>query len=383
MIQNKKCIMIIAGETSGDQHGAKLVDKMLAKDPELFFCGMGGEALKAAGVKDIIDSSKISIVGITEIFSKLFDIIKNFFRAKRLLKNFRPHLLILIDFPEFNLALAKTAKKLGIPILYYISPQIWAWRSKRVKKIKRLVDHIAVILPFEEEFYRNNNVPVTYVGHPLLDTDQKFDAEIEEDRIIIGLVPGSREKEITNHLPVMLKAASMIHKNNKKIELSYAMAPGLDQGNILKIIRENADDLKIEIVTDGIEKVLKKSTLVIAGSGTATLQTALFGVPMIIIYKMSGITYMLAKALIKIENISLVNLIAGEKIVPELIQEKAVPESIAAEAEKILNNHSEAAKIREKLLSLGRLMGEKGASEKVAEIAFGMMRRERSPADLI
>ncbi len=368
-----KNIMIMAGETSGDMHGAKLVKAMLAKNPKLNFYGMGLKALKNAGVKNIIDASQISIVGIVEIFSKIFQIIKTYRKAKKLLKEIRPNLLILIDFPEFNLALAKTAKKLGIPVLYYISPQIWAWRSGRVKKIKKLVNHIAVILPFEEKFYKKHNVPATYVGHPLLDTNKKFTNKIEEKIITIGLIPGSREKEITNNLPAILKAAEIIGKKNKSIKFIYAMAPGLNINNISTLIKENTKTIKIQIEKSGIEKVLEKSNFVIAGSGTATLQTALFSVPMVVIYKTSKISYNIAKKLINVDYISLVNLIAGEKIVPELIQDKATPYNIATEAEKILNNPQRLQKTKEKLLSLQKLMGEKGASQKVSKIAFEIM----------
>jgi len=194
-------VAIIAGEASGDQHGAKLVRAMQKKQPELFFCGIGGPALRQAGVRIVVDAAELTVVGITEVFSKIPDILKGMGIIKKLLKSLKPDLLILIDFPDFNLHVAAGAKKLGIPVLYYISPQIWAWRRGRGKRIGKLVDHMAVILPFEDKFYQEFDVPVTFVGHPLLDdalpsVGQALKVGIQVPPVI-GLVPGSRENEVT------------------------------------------------------------------------------------------------------------------------------------------------------------------------------------------
>jgi len=209
ILPKQKCIMIIAGEASGDLHGSNLVRALRKKKNPLFFCGIGGTAMKNAGVKILVDASEISVVGGTEILSKVPSILKGLSVAKNLLKYLRPDLLVLIDFPDFNIHIGGAAKKLGIPVLYYISPQIWAWRSGRVKKIKERVDHMAVILPFEENFYREHDVPVTYVGHPLLDTPlsamDKKPADTETE-IVVGLLPGSRDAEVKRHLPVLMEA---------------------------------------------------------------------------------------------------------------------------------------------------------------------------------
>ena len=211
---NQFCVAILAGEASGDQHGARLVSAMQKKNPALFFCGMGGDALRQAGVRIVMEASELTVVGITEVFAKIPAILKGMAKIKKLLKSLRPDLLILIDFPDFNLHIAAVAKKLDIPVLYYISPQIWAWRQGRVKRIGKLVDHMAVILPFEQRFYKEHNVPVTFVGHPLLDTDLPAAGPVlnaePDGPTVIGLVPGSRDNEIIRHLPVMLDTADLL-----------------------------------------------------------------------------------------------------------------------------------------------------------------------------
>mmetsp|Transcript_21518 Transcript_21518/g.9979 ORF Transcript_21518/g.9979 Transcript_21518/m.9979 type:complete len:372 (+) Transcript_21518:10154-11269(+) len=369
--------MIIAGEASGDEHGANLVIAMKKKDNNLFFCGIGGQALKNAGVKIVMDSSELAVVGITEVLSKASGIIKGIINAKRLLKDMKPAILVLIDFPEFNLIIAKKAKKLGIPVLYYISPQMWAWRKGRIKKIVRLVDHMAVILPFEDEFYKKYNIPVSYVGHPLLDTDRfRFNASNNNDKKseqFIGLLPGSREKEVSRNFPVMLKAALILYNRNKDLKFAFALAPGLNIKRVENILKKYDKNLDIEIVTDGVEKVLKKSVFAIVASGTATLESAFFGVPAVVIYKTSFFTYWLGRALIRVNNISLVNLIAGRNIVPELIQSGANHETISNEVETILKDKDKLKKIKEELSAMCKLLGGKGASYKVSEIAFTLL----------
>ncbi len=372
----KKSIMLIAGETSGDQHGAKLVSAMRKKNNMLDFFGIGEESLKNAGMRIIVDSSEICVVGLTEIFSKAGNIVKSLFKIKKEMTKKMPVLLILIDFPEFNLMVAKKAKKLGIPVLYYISPQIWAWRSGRVKKIKRLVDHMAVILPFEKKFYEKEGVPVSYVGNPLLDTNESFMIEEDDDENkTICLLPGSRDGEVKRHLPVMLDASITLAEKYEKIKFVYAMAPGLNKPNILKIIGEYKKKIDLEIIESDIEKALKKSSVAIAG--TVTLQAALFCVPMVIIYKISSLSYIFAKALVNVDNIGLVNLTAGKKIVPELIQDEANPKSIAHEVEKLFENKKKRAAIKAELFLVRKSLGKKGASEKVAKIALEMISRDR------
>ena len=376
-LSDKKSIMIIAGEASGDLHGSKLVTAMRKRDKALFFCGIGGQALKDAGVRVLVNASELAVVGITETFSKIPNLLKGMAVAKKTLKTLHPDLLILIDFPDFNLNIAAFAKKLGIPVLYYISPQIWAWRPGRVKKIGKLVDHMAVILPFEEDFYRKHEISVTFVGHPLLDTDlpprDTAMEEIVEGIPVIGFLPGSRDREIARHLPVMLEAAQILLRRIKNAKFIISLAPDVARKYVEEIVEKHKASAEFELVADDVEKVLEQSRFVVAASGTVTLETAISGTPMLIIYKVSPVSYWLGKALINVKHIGLVNLIAGREIVPELVQDKATPDRIANRVCAMLNDTSYLKRLKRELLSIKELLGGPGASERVADIAVGML----------
>ena len=373
----KKCIMIIAGETSGDIHGAKLVSAMRKRNNGLFFCGIGGRALGEAGVKLLMDASEIAVVGITEVFSKIPNILKGLRVVKKALKTLRPDLLILIDFPDFNLHLASSAKKLGIPVLYYISPKVWAWRSGRVKRIGELVDHLAVILPFEEDFYRSHAIPVTFVGHPLLDTPTSPQNKTlngrTKDNPVIGFLPGSRDGEIARHLPIMINAARILHRKIDYVKFLISLAPEVKRTYVEGIIKKHKIAFAFELVADSSEKVFERSTLVVAASGTVTLEAAISGTPMVIIYKVSPISYWVGRAMIKVKHVGLANLIAGRKIVPELLQKEASPIRISDTVFEMLGDPSGLERVRLELLNIRDLLGGPGASERVADIALGMM----------
>ncbi len=372
----QKCIMIIAGEASGDIHGSNLVRAMHEKNRALFFCGIGGQALRRAGVRVLVDAEELAVVGITEVFLKLPAILRGLAAAKQILKGLRPDLLILIDYPDFNLCVAATAKKLGIPVLYYISPQVWAWRSGRVNKIEKLINHMAVILPFEEEFYKKHNVPVTFVGHPLLDHNSAThiigDTKDVESNVI-GLLPGSRDGEISRHLPVMLDAASIITGRIKKIKFIISVAPSVKRKHIEEIIKKHNGFADFELAAESVTRVCSQCSLVIAASGTVTLEVAITGTPMIIIYKVSPLSYWLGKTMINVKNIGLVNLIAGRKIVPELLQGKASPQNVADTAVVMLNDRPGLERLSNELYGIRDLLGGPGASERVADIALNML----------
>ncbi len=373
----EKCIMIIAGETSGDIHGAKLVSAMRKRNNGLFFCGIGGRLLGEAGVELLMDASEIAVVGITEVFSKIPNILKGLRVAKKTLKTLHPDLLILIDFPDFNLHLASSAKKLGIPVLYYISPKVWAWRSGRVKRIGELVDHLAVILPFEEDFYRSHAIPVTFVGHPLLDTltspQNKTLNGRTKDNPVIGFLPGSRDGEIARHLPIMINAARILHRKIDYVKFLISLAPEVKRTYVEGIIKKHKIAFAFELVADSSEKVFERSTLVVAASGTVTLEAAISGTPMVIIYKVSPISYWVGRAMIKVKHVGLANLIAGRKIVPELLQKEASPIRISDTVFEMLGDPSGLERVRLELLNIRDLLGGPGASERVADIALGMM----------
>jgi lipid-A-disaccharide synthase len=376
---NPKCVALIAGETSGDQHGAKVVNAMRTRDPDLFFCGIGGPALRAAGVRIVVDASELTVVGITEVFSKIPAILKGMAVFKKLLRGLLPDLLILIDFPDFNLRMAATAKKLGIPVLYYISPQVWAWRPGRVKRIGKIVDHMAVILPFEERFYKDHGVAVTFVGHPLLDSQLPDPNEsfqnIVKDSPVIGLLPGSRESEIRQHLPVMLNAADILKARLKNVNFKVSHAPSVDRHRIESLVGGHRQREQYEIVSNGVEEVLQQSDLIVAASGTVTLQAAMHGIPMVIIYKVSALSYWLGRALIRVKHIGLVNLVAGRELAPELVQAEASALNIAAAVEKMVTDTAGLNHIRQQLRALRHLLGGAGASERVADIALELLGR--------
>jgi lipid-A-disaccharide synthase len=378
-VSHQTCVAVIAGEASGDQHGAKLIKAMQKKNPALFFCGIGGPALRQAGVRILVDASELTVVGITEVFSKLPGILKGMGTIKKLLKSLKPELLILIDFPDFNLHIAATAKKIGIPVLYYISPQIWAWRRGRVKRIGRLVDHMAVILPFEQQFYTTNHVPVTFVGHPLLDTplptaDQIFTTGVE-GQVTIGLVPGSRDNEIARHLPVMLNTADILKDRLKQARFIISQAASVERKQIEMIVAQHPCRMNVEIISDGVEAVFERSDVIVAASGTVTLQAAIHGVPMVIIYKVSPISFMLGRAMIRVPNIGLVNLVAGRQLVPEFVQNAANAENISSAVEEMLTDRIQLNHLKKQLFALRDVMGGAGASDRVAELALGMLQK--------
>ena len=376
-ISSQTCVVILAGEASGDQHGAKLVKAMRKRNRALFFCGIGGPALRQAGVRILVDASELTVVGITEVFSKLSGILKGMGTIKKLLKSLKPDLLILIDFPDFNLHIAAKAKNLGIPVLYYISPQIWAWRRGRVKRIGRLVDHMAVILPFEQPFYTENNVPATFVGHPLLDNDLPTEDQIfataAEGPVTIGLVPGSRDNEITRHLPVMLDTAEILKDRLKHARFIISHAPSVARKQMEIIVAEHSCRIDVEIISEGVEAVFERSDVIVAASGTVTLQAAIHGTPMVIIYKVSPASFLMGRALVRVPHIGLVNLVAGRQLVPEFVQNDAIAENISSAVADMLADRVKLNHLRKQLFALRDVMGGAGASDRVAQLALGML----------
>ncbi|WP_028324931.1 lipid-A-disaccharide synthase [Desulfatirhabdium butyrativorans] len=372
MSRPAKSIFLIAGEASGDLHGANVVRAIRRMDPDIAVTGIGGAHLRDAGMETLIDASALSVVGITEVIAHLPVIFSSLAAVKRALRERRPDLVLLIDYPDFNLRVARMAKGLGIPVFYYISPQIWAWRENRVRTIARRIDHMAVILPFEADFYKKHGVPVTFVGHPLMDTP--LGAEVPRERplegpAVIGLLPGSRTGEIRRLLPVMIESARRIAEHSPATRFLLSRAPGVEASLLRALLPEG---FPVEIADD-LSDVFRQAALVVAASGTVTLQSAIQGIPMIIVYKVSPISYRLGKWLIKVPHIGLINLIAGRKIVPELIQDEADGPNIAQTALRMLGDPLLLQTMRNDLLEARRILGGPGASERAARIALSFL----------
>jgi len=377
-----KHVLIVAGEASGDLHGANLVKAIKDLDRDILFQGIGGDKMVIAGVDIVEHSSRMAVVGFTEVFSRSNIILKSYFRLRSILKNERPDLLILIDYPGYNISLAGAAKKFGIPVLYYISPQLWAWRSGRVKKISDRVDRMAVILPFEKDFYRDMgaHIPVEYVGHPLMDQvplDLKRDIiekefGIERGDTVIALLPGSRNEEIKKLLPDMLGAAEIIASRIDNLKCILPVAPTISPDLIGNLTRNSS--LTVVRTGKGVYPALKVSDFAFVASGTATLETAIMEVPMIITYRISPLSFSIAKRVVKVPYVGLINLVAGEEVAPELLQEDVTPQIIADKSMEILDDIERASAIREKLKRVRESLGEPGASARTAGIAFEMMK---------
>ena len=395
-------IMIVAGESSGELYGSLLAKALKSKWPDVHIMGVGGEKMSEAGVELI--SSISDAFGLTEAISAFGKIKAAFNKTVEALKQCRPAVLILIDYPDFNLKVAKLARSLGIKILYYVSPQVWAWRKGRVKKIAGLVDRMAVILPFEEEIYRNAGIPCEFIGHPVLEEIESviglseslgvqgsafseerrnlFKAAIglEPDRPLLSLLPGSRPSELKRHLPLIIEVIRRFKRDPEISEKGYQLCMPLTLNTDETRYHSYLETLRQEgvVIKKGESvKVLAASDLAVAASGTATLQTAFLEVPMVVVYKLAPLTYQLGKRIIKVKHISLVNILSGREVVQELIQDRANPGEIVKELKKIITD----TKYREDMLHYYRKVKEpfsgKKPSERVAEIVIEMAGRAR------
>lgn len=370
--------MIVTGEASGDMHGANLIKAMRELAPGLRVCGMGGPELLAQGLEPLYDATKLSVVGLVEVFSHLGDIRAALRILEERLRNERPELLVLIDLPDFNLMMAKRAKRLGIPVFYYISPQVWAWRSGRVRKIKKLVDRLAVILPFEQEFYRQRGMQVDFVGHPLLDTVR---ADMSRDeflrghdlapgsRPVIGLLPGSRSREVRTMLPIFLAAARLLEKELGPVTWLVPVAATLDDETLAASGLRDCE-LEVRAVRGQRYELMAACDAVMAASGTVTLELGILGVPMLVAYRVSRLTHFLGRHLIKVKFASLVNLVAGRQVVPELLQDEATPEKIAQALKSLLVDQESRRRMKEDLRQVVHALGGTGATGRAAAIAL-------------
>ena len=332
--------------------------------------------MAAQGVKTLVPASETAVVGLSEVGRKIGNIAKAYFTLSRTLKQFRPSLLILIDFPEFNLRMAAKAKKWSIPVMYYISPQVWAWRSGRVKKIASLVDRIVCILPFEVEFYRQRGISVDYVGHPILDAipaeirpeDMRGQLGLADSHPVVGVAPGSRDQEIHNLLPIMLRAMEGLSKRYRGLSCLLPLAPTIDEKKVKPLLEDFRVPLKI--CHQSIYEVFSCCDCAMVASGTATLEAAAMEVPMVVAYKVSPLSFFLAKRVVKVDHICLVNLVAGYEVVPELIQDEVTPELLEKHLITMLEDSVARDKMVQALREVKEKLGKGGASRRAAEIAM-------------
>ena len=371
--------MIVAGEASGDLHGGNLIRAMHEIDPSLSFYGIGGESMSKAGIELVADAADMAVVGLTEVVFKLAYILRVMRGLKASLAAERPGLVILIDYPDFNLPLARAAKKQGIPVLYYISPQVWAWRKGRIETIRKNVARMAVILPFEEAFYRDAGVDVSFVGHPLLDeVRKKYERPealnrfgLREEAITVGILPGSRRSEVSRLLPEMLAACRIMAEKISPLQFVLPFAGALDPDFVRDILRQFP--LKVNMIRNEIYDVIAVSDVAMVASGTATLETALLETPMVIVYKVSAASYAIGRRFIRVDHIGLPNIIAGRTIVPELIQDDANAERIAAEAIELVVSREKTREMKTALGGIRGKLGTPGASRRTAGIACEML----------
>ena len=373
-------ILIIAGENSGEKYGADLVRQFKKLHPAFTFFGIGGKHMATEGVEILFSINELGVVGGFEVLSHLPRIKKIFSRVQNEVRRRQPVASVLIDSPDFNLRFAKKLKKQSIPILYYISPTVWAWRRGRLKTIKKTIEKMMLIFPFEEKIYKESKIPAVFVGHPLKEkirttlTRQQLLEKygLDSQKKLITLLPGSRTSELKNHMPVLAEAVDFI-KNEWDAHFSLLLAEGLDKNLISDFLHLFPDDLIV--FTENHYEAISASDIVLSACGTANLEAALLETPLLAFYRISPLTYSFGRWLAKIDNFSIVNILAGTRVIPELIQRDFTPENIVQESKRIL----ESEEIRSEMIShfrrIKKILGEKVASQNAAKelqkIIFG------------
>ena len=372
-------IMISAGEASGDMHAAAFVKELQLSLETYEFYGLGGPQLEALGMELLVDCRDIAVVGIVEVLIRYRYLLSKLKILRQQLHSNPPDLLVLVDYPDFNLKLAETAKKLGIKVLFYISPQVWAWRPKRVTRIGQLVDMMAVLFPFEEVFYKRENIPVRFVGHPLVDeaksTMSRDEARqlcgINNDKPSIALLPGSRTGEVSRVLPIMIKTAELLHQTSPEINYVLPLAKTLDDRLVDSDIQSSS--IKINIVKDHAYDVMNACDALLCASGTATLEAAMIGTPFAITYRVHPLSYFIFKRLVTVPDIGLINVVAGKRIVQEFVQNEAQPPIIVKELNRLLFDQTYRKQMFTELETVKQKMGESGGAANVAELIIEML----------
>jgi lipid-A-disaccharide synthase len=372
MMSDSSSIFISAGDPSADYPGKNLIDELRRLCPEIDIFGLGGPLMQEAGLRPLADHEGLAVMGFREVLPRILYFRRLLHNIEDEIKRRRPKAVILIDYPGFNLRLAARIKPLGIPIIYYISPQVWAWGKRRLKDIRQLVDLMLVIFPFEESFYREQGVTAHFTGHPIVDRYRNIPDKStcrdmvghDDDRKLIALLPGSRMQEIKRMLPTMVKASILIKKESDKIDFIVAGVGNVDPQVYRDIIRQQ----NIAVIAGKTPELINGADFVITSSGTATIETAYFMTPMLIIYKTGFLTYHIARSLIDLDSIGMVNIVAGRKVVPELIQNNASPEAIASHTLEIMGSPELYGHMVEDLEAVRNKLGTKKAGVRAAEL---------------
>jgi lipid-A-disaccharide synthase len=387
-------IFLSAGEASGEHYGASLIPAIRRHVPDAEFFGLGGQRMEALGFRRVVRAEDVAVMGITEVILHMPRIYGEYRKLKASIRQERPDLAILIDFPDVNLSLARHLKRAGVPVLYFVSPQLWAWKKYRIRDVQRYVDQMLVIFPFEEKFYRERGVQATFVGHPLADLplpEISRDAFARENHLDpskqwIGLLPGSRAKEVRLNLPEMVKAAQILQHSND-YEFLLPLAPTLTDPQRVEIqtmLRGNAPKVTI---THDARATLHNARASIVASGTATVEAALIGSPFLVVYRVSPVTYAVAQRVVNVPHVAMVNLIAGRRAVPELIQRDFTAENLVSHLQPLLNDETARSEMQTTLCQISDMLRAKGspgdaAIDRVAGIASQMLHQQELRQEL-
>ena len=371
-------VMFSAGEASGDMHAANALRSLKSQGVDVEAVAVGGPKLAAEGAEILLDCRELSVIGIFEVLIQYRRLLKKLHFVRDCLREQKPDLLVIVDYPDFNLKLAETARELNIPVLFYISPQVWAWREHRVNRIGSLVSMMAVIFPFEVAFYEKAGVPVRYVGHPLVDEvgsslsreEAREALGVPGEAPVVALLPGSRKGEVGRVLPVMHDALTHLRKQRSDVRVLLPVAGTLDDELLDQLL--GPDDSIIRIRGRAYD-VMQASDAVMTASGTATLETAMMGTPMAIVYRINWLSYQIMSRMIRIPDIGLVNIVAGRRVVQEFVQKAAEPQAIANEVLRLIEDHDYAETMRRNLSLVQGKMGDGGASDKVADLIKEML----------
>jgi len=372
---NKKSVMIVAGEISGDMHAAGLLRAVHRRDKNVVFFGIGGDALEKAGMEITVPAREMAVLGLSEVLRKYFFFRKTFRATVALMRARRPDAVLLVDYPGFNLRLAAEAHKLGIKVIYYICPQVWAWNRGRIPFMARNVDCLISIFPFEADVFKNTSLKVEFVGHPLIAPAAAACAESPPELPWAGgahvaILPGSRRQEIDLILPVMLKAAAELRKKINSAGFIIAAASPEAEGRINQVLAEMKMSGQCAVIEGQTRQILRQAAAAWVCSGTATVETALMRCPMVVVYRVRLLTYLAGRLLIRVPFLGMVNIVAGKGICPEFIQQAATPDNLARAIEPLLSEGKTRSEMIGELDTVRKLLGEPGAEERAAKVVL-------------